>query len=107
MRSLVLAFMHPANDPFWNAVEEPLPVEVADYRLELPRLGWIVEGRHETGEITITIPKNPVDIVGAEPYSWIRRAQDTFSRRPHRPSNHEMKYESRHYSSATPFPLKD
>jgi hypothetical protein len=107
LRSLVLAFMHPANDPFWSAVEEPLPVEVADYRLELPRLGWIVEGRHETGEITITIPKNPVDIVAAEPYSWIRRAQDTFSRRPHRPSNHEIKYESRHYSSATPFPVQD
>ena len=52
-------------------------------------------------------PKNPVDVVEAEPYSWIRRTQDTFSRRPHRPSNHEIKYESRHYSSATPFPLKD
>jgi hypothetical protein len=104
LRSLVLAFLHPANDPFWNAVEEPLPVEVADYRLDLPRLGWIVEGRQQTGEITLTLPKNPVDIVEAEPYSWIR---DVLSRRPHRPSNHEIKYESRHYSSAKPFPLNN
>jgi hypothetical protein len=105
LRSLVLAFMHPANDSFWNAVEEPLPVEVSDYRLELPRLGWIVEGRRESGEIIITIPRNPVDIVEAEPYSWLHRTQDSFSRSPHRPSNHEIKYGSRHYSSATPFPL--
>jgi hypothetical protein len=107
LRSLVLAFMHPANDTFWNAVGEPLPVEVSDYRLELPRLGWIVEGRRESGEITITIPSNPVGIVEAEPYSWLRRTQDSFSRSPHRPSNHEIKYGSRHYSSARPFPLSD
>jgi hypothetical protein len=107
LRSLVLAFLHPVGDPFWNAAAEPLPVEVADYRLDLPRLGWIVEGRQESGEITITIPKNPVDVVEADPYSWIRQAQDAFSRRPHRPSNHEIKYESRHYSSAKPFPLMD
>jgi hypothetical protein len=107
LRSLVLAFMHPANGAFWNSVPEPLPVEVADYRLELLRLGWVVEGRHENGEITITIPGNPQDIVEAEPYPWFRRLQDSVSPRPHRPSNHEIKYESRHYSSATPFPLVD
>jgi hypothetical protein len=82
-------------------------VEVADYRLDLPRLGWIVEGRQATGEITITIPKNPVDIVEAEPYSWVDQTRDAFSRRPRRPSNHEIKYESRHYSSAKPFPLSN
>jgi hypothetical protein len=40
-RTAVAVPLLAANDPFWNAVE------VADYRLELPRLGWTVEGRHE------------------------------------------------------------
>jgi hypothetical protein len=40
LRSLVLAFMHPTRDAFWRASEEPLPIELADYRLELARFGW-------------------------------------------------------------------
>jgi len=107
LRSLVLAFMHPAGDEFWRAAPQPLPIEVADYRLELSKLGWIVDGRRDTAEITVTIPANSADVSAAEPYTWLMRTVDSFSRRPHRPKNHEIKYESRHYSSATPFPLKD
>jgi hypothetical protein len=106
LRSLVLAFMHPVGDEFWAATEQPLPVEVADYHLELSKLGWIVEGRRKSGEITLAIPKNPQDVSSAEAYSWFDRAQDVFSTTPHRPENYAIKYDSRHYSSASPFPLQ-
>jgi len=107
LRSLVLAFMHPAGDRFWSAPQEPLPVEESDYRLELSKLGWTVEGRRNSGEIIITIPRNPADVTVIDEYSWTMRARETFLRVPLRPSNHEIKYESRHYSSASPFPLTD
>ena len=107
LRSLVLAFMHPPGDRFWAASPQPLPVEESDYRLELTRLGWIIEGRRSTGEITITIPRNPQDVNTIDEYSWAIRAKEVLLRRPLRPSNHEIKYESRHYSSASPFPLKN
>jgi hypothetical protein len=106
LRSLVLAFMHPAGDEFWSATERPLPVEEADYRVELSKLGWTVEGRRKSGEITLTIAKNMHDVDTAEAYSWLSRAQDVFSSVPHRPDNYAIKYDSRHYSSAAPFPLK-
>jgi hypothetical protein len=107
LRSLVLAFMHPAGDRFWSAPQEPLPVEEADYHLELAKLGWSVEGRRASGEIIITIPRNPADVNTIDEYSWTMRAQEMFVRAPRRPGNHEIKYESRHYSSASPFPLKN
>jgi len=107
LRSLVLAFMHPAGDRFWRASQEPLPVEEADYRLDLSKLGWIVEGHRASGEIIITIPRNPADVNTIDEYSWTMRAQETFLRAPLRPGNSEIKYESRHYSSAAPFPLKN
>jgi len=107
LRSLVLAFMHPAGDRFWSASEEPLPVEESDYRLELSKLGWIVEGHRDRGEIVITIPRNPVEVNTIDEYSWMMRVQETLLRRPRRPTNSEIKYDSRHYSSASPFPLRN
>jgi hypothetical protein len=107
LRSLVLAFMHPAGDRFWTAAQEPLPVEESDYRLDLSKLGWIVEGHHASGEIIVTIPRNPVDVNTIDEYSWTIRAKEMFLRGPLRPGNHDIKYESRHYSSAAPYPLKN
>jgi hypothetical protein len=107
LRSLVLAFMHPAGDRFWTAAQEPLPVEESDYRLDLSKLGWIVEGHHASGEIIVTIPRNPADVNTIDEYSWTMRAKEMFLRAPLRPGNHDIKYESRHYSSAAPYPLKN
>jgi hypothetical protein len=105
LRSLLLALMHPAGDEFWTAAPQPLPVEEADYRLELSKLGWIVEGRRDSGEIRLTIVRNERDVTAVEEYSWLDRARDVFSSVPHRPENYEIKYDSRHYSSAAPFPV--
>jgi hypothetical protein len=107
LRSLILAFMHPPGDAFWRAPQELLPVEQSDYRLELTKLGWIVEGHRSSGEITITIPRNPEEVNAIDEQSWLMRAQELLGGAPHRPSNHEVKYNSRHYSSASPYPMKD
>ncbi len=107
LRSMVLAFMHPPGEAFWVAAEEPLPVEERDYRLELTKLGWIIEGHRATGEITITLPSNAADVDTLEQHSWPMRLQETLLQAPRRPDNHKIKYESRHYSSASPYPLKD
>jgi len=103
LRSLVLAFRFPGDSDFWNAPEVPLPVEVADYRLEVEQLGWIVEGRKADGTITIEIPKNESNDIAIKDYDWRRRLYEVVLRRPNRPHNHSVKYDRRVYSSAKPF----
>jgi len=51
--------------------------------------------------------KNLRDVTSADGYSWLNRTRDLFSGVPHRPGNYAIKYDSRHYSSASPFPLAD
>jgi hypothetical protein len=106
LRSLVLAFMHPAGDAFWSAPQEALPVEMSDYRLELDRLGWVVEGKQASGDINITVVANTREVDEIEDYSLRMRIQEFLTRQPARPGNWAVKYDSRHYSSTTPFPLK-
>jgi hypothetical protein len=105
LRSLVLAFMHPPADAFWSAPQQPLPVEIDDYRLELTKLGWVVNGTRRNNEITITVVGNPTDVNTIDEYTWAMKVRELFAREPLRPHNHEVKYESRHYSSASPYPL--
>jgi hypothetical protein len=92
--------MHSGTEAFWKVPEISLPVEQADYRLDLPKLGWIVEGHRDTGEIDV-LDRTPLD-----PYTWSIRIEEMLRRRPLRPSNLEAKYELRRYSSALPFPLQ-
>jgi hypothetical protein len=107
LRSLVLAFMHPAGDRFWTDAPGRLPVEVSDYRLEYPKLGWTVAGHVSTGEITIEILKNAAAINRPEPYTRTDELLETILRRPMRPRNDQVKYASRYYSSAHPFAVPD
>jgi len=107
LRSLVLAFMHGAGDRFWTDPPGRLPVEVSDYRLEYPKLGWTVTGHGSTGEITIEIVKNAEVINRPDPYTRFDELLETILRRPMRPNNYRVKYASRYYSSAHPFPVPD
>lgn len=107
LRSLVLAFMHAPGDRFWAEAPARLPVEVSDYQLEYPKLGWRVAGHVATGEITIEILKNAEAINRPEPYTRLDELLETILRRPMRPNNYRVKYASRYYSSAHPFPVPD
>jgi hypothetical protein len=73
----------------------------------LARFGWVVDGRHASGDITITVLKNPQDVSTIDDYSWKMKVKEFLFRMPERPGNYEIKYDSRHYSSSAPFPLKN
>jgi hypothetical protein len=105
VRSLLLAYLHEPGNRFWAGTPVPLPVEIADYEREHPQLGWTVKGHRATGEIVIEIARNPLERQPAKPYTWVNRAVETVFGRPYRPSNHDVKYERRYYSSAQPFVL--
>ena len=103
LRSLLLAFLNPPGSVFWTVPEVALPVERADFRLELAPLGWIVEGKQATGEIVIEIPENRGNTAALETYSWWRRLSEPLLQRPNRPHNRPAKYDRHRYSSARPF----
>ena len=107
LRSLVLAFMHGADDRFWTDPQARLPVEVSDYQLEYPMLGWRVTGQVSNAEVTIEVLHNSSGVNRPEAYPPIDRLLELILRRPARPSNHAVKYESRIYSSLRPFPLQE
>lgn len=106
LRSLVMAFLQPPGSPFWTDPEQPLPVEVADYDLDLEKIGWKVSGRQATGDITIEIPANPDVEHPVGDHTLLRRTMETLTRRLYRPYNHAVKYEGRFYSTAEPFPTR-
>jgi hypothetical protein len=49
----LFALSFDANDPFWTAPEEPLPVERGDFDLALPAPGFAVSGRRATGQVLL------------------------------------------------------
>lgn len=106
LRSLVLAYMQPPTAAVWTAPYTSLPVERGDYRLDLPELGWIVEGRRATGEIVIRVPANPPPAPALQPHSALARLAEPVLRRPLRPANGDAKYGAPSYSSREPFPLQ-
>jgi hypothetical protein len=106
VRSLLLAFMHPSGTNFWTGTPAPLPVERADFKRRYPKLGWTVEGHQTSGEIIIEIASNPLQQEPTKPYTWVNRTIETLFGRPFRPSNHDVKYKRRRYSSAQPFTLE-
>ncbi|WP_181703801.1 DUF2264 domain-containing protein [Chthonobacter albigriseus] len=103
LRSLTLAIMQPPVDPFWTAPAVPLPVERADFRLDLPKLGWVVSGSQETGEIRIEIPANTLPAAGLEDQSLSMKLWETLRQRPARPPNDAARYGLNRYSSADPY----
>jgi hypothetical protein len=106
LRSMVLAFLHPAGDPFWQIPEQPLPIETADYHLELGRLGWRVDGNQASGNIVITVLKNTALSIRIEDQSWRMKLTQILLGKPVRPHNREVKYDSRYFSATAPFPLQ-
>jgi hypothetical protein len=105
LRSLVLALMHGRGADFWTVPDVALPVETGDYRLDLPKLGWIVSGRHGIGEITIAIPRNRHTAISPEPCTMRMRWAEKIARQPMRPRNMAIKYDAAEYSSRRPFPI--
>lgn len=105
LRSLVMAFHEGNGSLFWTRPPQPLPVEVRDYKLEFPILGWIVEGDQESGEISIRIPLNEEHHYQTEEHSSWRQVLQFLRHRPYRPKNSAVKYEQFRYSSQKPLTM--
>ena len=102
LRSLVLAFYQPETSSFWQAPQQPLPIERNSYRINLRRLGWSIRGDRATGEIVIQIPANGNATHVIEKKSQWRGWAERALARPFRPENIEAKYGNGSYSSAIP-----
>jgi hypothetical protein len=103
LRSLTLAFMVSPSDAFWTSAAQPLPVETSDYRLDLPKLDWTVQGTQATQDIEITIGANTNNIVTVSPFSLYRPAGEAIVHRPLRPDNFQLKYWLSKYDAIHPF----
>ncbi|HEX9971938.1 MAG TPA: DUF2264 domain-containing protein [bacterium] len=68
------AFLLPENHPFWTAMEEPLPVEQADYCISHKVPGFLVQGHQETGHIQLINQGSDSYVNG--PTDWKNPASD-------------------------------
>jgi hypothetical protein len=91
------------SDAFWTSAAQPLPVETSDYRLDLPKLDWTVQGNQATQDIEITIGANINDVVAVSAFSIFRQVMEAMTHRPLRPKNFELKYKLPKYSAIHPF----
>lgn len=105
-RSLVLALMNSKINAFWEAHEQSLPVELGDYDLSFPKLGWQVLGDKKTQNITIRIPANTPEPKKIETHTLKMRLVELVRQRPCRPENEAVKYNEREYHVLEPYPLR-
>ena len=106
LRSLIPGLLHPPGLSFWTAPELPLPVERGDFRLDLPELGWVIEGEQASGDIRIVIPANAGQHPTLTPYRWKHRLMELRRQRAGRPNNRTAAYDAESYSVLDPFPLR-
>jgi len=77
-----------------------LPVEENDFHRYLPHIGFILDGRQETGEILITIEKNIANKESRfRKRSWLIKTLEKVFSRPLRVENFEAKYKNPRYSN--------
>ncbi|MDI7259296.1 MAG: DUF2264 domain-containing protein [Thermodesulfobacteriota bacterium] len=99
LRSLVLAFYCPKDSPFWTTPASPLPVEVSDYCITIPSIGWKVKGIKETQEVIIETGKIEKKRGAIKNYTWFHKTAGFLAGRPFRPRNNFVKYNLSRYSS--------
>ncbi len=102
LRSLTLAFMAPPGHVFWTDAQRPVPIERGSYHLELPKLGWTIDGSHPSRDISIRVAGNGATSARLAPMDVRRRLKETLLARPFRPENPTVKYQLSRYSAATP-----
>lgn len=105
MRGLVLLLHLDQKLKLLDAPREPLPVEIADFRLTEPNIKWTVQGFKDRGEVVITFDANTTgDSPPAfQPYGSKNAFKEWFWNRPNRPDNHDALYGRRQYSSNQTF----
>jgi hypothetical protein len=107
LRSLILAFMAPADAPLWVAPPEALPIDRGDYVWAIPEIGWRIVGDAASGDVRIVRGDAAVDqapnLGTVEAFGALRRLASAVLWRPFRPENNAAKYGLPVYSSRQPF----
>jgi hypothetical protein len=103
LRSLTLAYMAEPSAPFWSTPYAPLPVEIHDYQVDLPKIGWIVRGDSVSKNIRIMIPANHDQSVKVKQYWEYNKLFEMIFRRVSRPENFDLKYRLSEYDAIPPF----
>jgi hypothetical protein len=103
LRSLVMAFTCKKSSPFWTDLEKPLPVEISDYHISIPSIGWTVTGIKNSQEIIISTGKSEKGNLYIDNFTLIHQIASFLLGRPLRPKNEFAKYELSQYSSKNPF----
>ena len=99
LRSLILAFYCPKDSPFWTTPASPLPIEVSDYCITIPSIGWKVKGMKRTQEVIIETGKMEKKRGAIKNYTWFHKTAGFLAGRPFRPRNNFIKYKLSQYSS--------
>jgi len=102
LRSLVAAFYLGPDHQFWTGPPEPLPVEISDFSLEIPAIGWTVVGDRASYRIEIR-KEGRAPAIPLIDYGVAGRVATWILQRPVRPWNTAAKYEATVYSSDKPF----
>lgn len=102
LRSLTLAYMLETEHPFWTDAPKPLPVELGDFNIVLPRLSWTIVGRHSDQNITVLVGTNSAREAHPQAYSRWDKLLEGLTHRPRRPGNYRVKYGLKEYSAASP-----
>jgi hypothetical protein len=104
LRSLVMAYALPPDHLLWQAMEEPLPVEVEDFVIEIEGPRWRVTGDRASGAIVVEVLDNEHGAAPQlEPFTRIQVLHSLAFGEPPRPKNLNAKYGRRFYRSDTPF----
>jgi hypothetical protein len=104
LRSLIPAFAIPAQDAFWKAAADSLPIDRRSYRLRVNSIGWTIVGDAETGITALTADDSLPDALTDLQSPGIWTGLKAFVRgRPNRPRNTKAKYEQGTYHSEPPF----
>lgn len=96
LRSLVIAFTMSDDHDFWLTTPTPLPVEVADYRIEIDGPGFILEGCNLSKSIKLS--RNKTYFENTDSYfnikypSFYARALESLLKRPVRKECLNIKY---------------
>ncbi len=102
LRSLVLAFYCPEDSPFWSSPLRPLPIEVSDFHISIPSIGWEIKGIKETQEVIIHAGESKGRNIRVRNYTFLHQWAGYLGGRPFRPRNHAIKYKLPQYSSKNP-----
>lgn len=102
IRSLVVAYMNDKKSYIWNGKYERLPIDNSDFIINADKLGWIVEGNKDSGEIRVIIPANEKNSPKINDTNKLKEVIWRVLGKAGRTNQHDIEYLKPYYSSLEP-----